>query len=545
MPGSLFRQNDASVAVPVLNDCSRRRDISPVDRSSATVEHPPSDPSTEPSWKARPWLRLSSLLIAITAVLLVYSQTMAFVWDEGFHLLAAQLIAHGRRPYLDFCFPQTPLNAYWNAAWMSVFGESWRVTHIAATLLTAGSVFLSAEYVLRAFPVPRWRLACAITVAVLAGLNTIVVEFGTIAQAYGMGLFFTVAAFRATIAAVDSKARFPALLAGVLAGAAAASTLLTVAALPVLLIWLFVYGQRDGRWTKACWFAAGAAIPFAPVLWLFAIAPRQVFFNIVQYQAVFRRVKWNSATTHDIDVLSAWLDSGQALSLGLLAILGAWFLARKSGWRREVRGEFYLAGWLAVALAAYIAAAHPTFQRYFIFVAPFASIVAAAGVYFTGTLFSPNGTRTAAAVVCSLMILSLARALFNDRDSVKWNEYEQIASKVDQVTPPSATLYADEQVYFLTQRTPPPGMEFSYAHKLELPLDEQRLFHIISDSRLAEEVKAGRFDTVQSCNEDRMEELNLVNLYRHKADIGDCSIFWGKVVPQHAQPPPAKPTPKP
>src|SRR5690349_445736 len=63
----------------------------------------------------------------IAAALLVYSQTYAFAWDEGFHLLAAQLIAHGKRPYLDFLFAQTPLNAYWNAALMRLFGESWRI----------------------------------------------------------------------------------------------------------------------------------------------------------------------------------------------------------------------------------------------------------------------------------------------------------------------------------------------------------------------------------------------------------------------------------
>ena len=66
-------------------------------------------------------------MVIVAAGLILYSQTYAFAWDEGFHLLAAQLIDAGKRPWLDFCFPQTPLNAYWNAGWMRVFGESWRV----------------------------------------------------------------------------------------------------------------------------------------------------------------------------------------------------------------------------------------------------------------------------------------------------------------------------------------------------------------------------------------------------------------------------------
>ena len=74
-------------------------------------------------------LCLSAALALIAAALVLYSQTKAFAWDEGFHILAAQLILHGKRPYLDFVFSQTPLNAYWNAGWMALLGESWRVPH--------------------------------------------------------------------------------------------------------------------------------------------------------------------------------------------------------------------------------------------------------------------------------------------------------------------------------------------------------------------------------------------------------------------------------
>ena len=79
------------------------------------------------------------------AAFLIYATTRAFTWDESYHLLAAQLIGAGKTPYLDFCFPQTPLNAYWNAAWMRLLGQSWRVPHILAALLTVGA---SGEYML-------------------------------------------------------------------------------------------------------------------------------------------------------------------------------------------------------------------------------------------------------------------------------------------------------------------------------------------------------------------------------------------------------------
>ncbi len=455
---------------------------------------------------------------------------MSFVWDEGFHLLTAQLIDRGKLPYIDFCFPQTPLNAYWNALWLLLFGQTWRITHVLAALAVAGAVFLIADYIFRYFPVPRWRLPLAIVVAAFVGLNGAIVEFGTVAQAYGIGVFLTVAAFRVAILAVGRGGWVLAFATGLLAGAAAACSLLTAPVLPVLLVWLLRYNRNGSRWTKFASFIIGSIIPFAPVVWLFTKGPRQVFFNILQYQAIFRRVKWNGATPHDVDVLSAWLDDAPALLLGLLAIAGVLFIARKSNWEYARRREFFLCAWLSAALILYIATAHPTFTRYFVFAVPFVSVLAAAGLCTVGSrLGSPDRPLWPALIVTVLLTLALARALFDDRDAVTWKDYQQIASKVDQVTPPHGTLYADELVYFLTKRPPPPGMEFSYAHKLDLPPAQEALYHIISEGELNKQVKDGKYDTVQSCNDDRMDEMNLPNLFPHKVDIGDCSVFWGKV----------------
>ncbi len=492
--------------------------------------HPRPDTSESLRLARRASLLLWAVILFIAAGLLVYSQTMAFVWDEGFHLLTAQLIDSGKTPYLDFCFPQTPLNAYWNAAWLPIFGQSWRVTHVLAALALAAGVALIAQFVFVRFPIRRWQLACALVAAFFLGLNTTAVEFGTVAQAYGIGLFFSVAAFRLCLASVARSGWLVPLGAGVFAGAAAGSTLLTAPVAPVLLAWMLFYNREGSRGRKMSAFVAGALIPFVPVFWLFAKAPRLVFFNIIQYQAMFRRVNWSGATPHDVDVLSAWLNDSQALLMGLLAIAGIWFIKKRSNWDRVLRAEFYLCAWLSLALILYIATAHPTFTRYFIFATPFVAVVAAVGFYsVTCRLGSPDRPFWPGLLVIALVTLSLARALFDDRDSVTWYDYQDIARKVDQVTPPHGRLYADELVYFLTRRPPPPGMEFSYAHKLDLPPAEEARYHIVSDHELTKQVKAGQFDTVQSCNDDKIDAMNLPNLFPHKADIGDCSVFWGKV----------------
>jgi hypothetical protein len=461
---------------------------------------------------------------------MVYALTLGFVWDEGFHLVAAQLIDRGKMPYIDFCFPQTPLNAYWNAAWMRVFGEHWRVLHVAASLEIAGAMFLTAQFLLSRFPVTRWRGPAAIVAVCFIGLHSEVVQFGPIAQAYAIGMLLTIAAFRAAVALPD-RPRSPrlALASGLLAGGAAGSTLLTAPAALVLLLWFGVQARGIERVKNAVGFVVGALIPFTPVFWLFAKAPRQVFFNVVQYQAIFRRVDWPGATPHDVDVLSSWLVDTQTMLMGLLGLFGVYFLIKRSHWPMPARQQFYLAGCAAAALILYIATAHPTFSRYFIVAVPLVSILSSVGLYAAASRLSESGRPLwPTAILVLLIVLGYGRGLFDDRDSTTWADYEHIAKKVDQVTPKNGVIYADELVYFLLKRTPPSGMEFSYSHKLSLSPAEEKLYHIVPEKELDAEVKAGRFDTVETCNDDRVDEMHLDQVFANKQEVRDCSVYWNK-----------------
>src|SRR5271168_3545478 len=104
-----------------------------------------------PSPEAKKFRLLCGAVGLIGIALVAYSQTLAFTWDEGFHLMAEQLVNAGKRPYLDFLFAQTPLNIWWTAFWMRIFGQSWHLAHALAALETAGAVMLAADYVYRRF----------------------------------------------------------------------------------------------------------------------------------------------------------------------------------------------------------------------------------------------------------------------------------------------------------------------------------------------------------------------------------------------------------
>ena len=483
------------------------------------------------------WI-LAGALALLAAGLMFYAQTDAFAWDEGFHLLTAQLITRGERPYLDFNFSQTPLNAYWNAFWMMVFGQTWRTAHAVASLMTSAAILLIADFLYFRFPVARWRFAVSLMAAFVLGLNVLIVQYGPIGQAYGLSLFLVVAAFRLTLVTVDRQGAILPALAGLLASAAAGATLLTAPVCPVLAIWMTVVNRAGNRWRKLAIFLCAAVVPFLPVAYLFAKGPRQTFFNIIQYNLIFRQVEWPGAIPHDIGVLLSWLNSAQALLIGLLALAGLLFIRFRrewfdgtgvpNEWTRPLRAEFYLCGWLALALGVHISSAHPTFQRYYLFSLPFLTILAAAGLYCVSTrLYAPNRPFWPLFALTAVFSLELAKALHDKHDNVNWIDLEKVAAAVDRVTPAGAPVLSDEHVYFLTRRQPPSGMELADSHKLDFPPERAIPLHLVSESEVLKQMEAGRFPTAVDCGKGhKVSEEEFQKLYKQVEEGDTCNVYW-------------------
>ena len=464
------------------------------------------------------------LLAAITALIVWYSQTAAFAWDEGFHIVTASAILHGKRPYLDFCFSQTPLNAYWNALWMAILGETWRVAHLMAGLGAAAGAALASLFVLRRFHDEPWRLGGAVLVAVFTGLNVLVVRYGTISQAYGLGVLLVTAGYWMAVKSLESPSLLPPFLAGFFSGAAAGSTLLTAPVAPVLFLWQLRHDRGAARWLKLAAFVAGGVVACAPILWLGVQGPQQVWFGIVDYNLLYRLVDWPppDANRQNFEVITSWIDSGPTLILFGLAFLG---------FRSTQKLELRLCGWLTAAIGLYTSVAvRPTFPQYFVFAVPFLSILAVQGLRsaFSGWELQPRRRWLAVGIPAFLAVFGLAHQLYLERDDASMADFEEIARKVDEVTPKGAKIYADEIIYFLTKRQPPPGMEEWNSHKLEFPPAKQALFHVIPTSELDRQTREGQFATSETCkDEDFITERGYAQYYEHRADVEGCTIFWG------------------
>jgi hypothetical protein len=294
---------------------------------------------------------------------------------------------------------------------------------------------------------------------------------------------------------------------------------------------LLIYNRAGTRSAKAAAYFLGGAIPFLPVVWLLKQSPRVVMFNLVEYQLSFRALYWPKTTQHDLEIVASWIDSGPALLLILLAVAGLLFVRFRSQWETHLRQEFYLCAWIAAALAVELCTAHPTFARYFLLMVPFAAIPASAGLYFAGaSLYRPGRPIWPVAILAFLLALGLGKSLYERYNDVRtWTDYEQMAKKVEQVAPRNAPIFGDEEIYFLTRRIPPPGLEFSYSHRLNLAPQLMAQLHIVTQAQLNRMAAEGAFEAAATCDDDVAGGMDLPSLYVHKTTIDDCNVYWEKV----------------
>jgi hypothetical protein len=226
--------------------------------------------------------------------------------------------------------------------------------------------------------------------------------------------------------------------------------------------------------------------------------------------------------------MTSWIDSGQALLLGGLAIAGLLWVIRQSQWPRALKSQLYLCGWMAFGIIAALARAHPTFPRYYLLAAPFLAILAAAGLYALGTkLFA--GPTWPLALTLFLTAAGLGKALYERRTNYTFGDYEVIARRIQHVTPPGGSIFANEILYFIMRYRPMPGLEFYYDRLVPLPPPELAKLHILSQAEIDRLLSAGAFATVYYCEEEENYiKLGLPKLYKHQEDVEDCVLFWDR-----------------
>ena len=500
--------------------------------STAVQTSPIASPATR---AAGPPVLVGLLVSLVCAHVIVFSQTLAYYGDEGFDLLSAQLIAAGKKPYLDFFYQHPALFSYATATWMRLFGDGWRGLHLFSALFTCGSIVGSALYVHSRWrgASPGWRAAAVIVVLLLIDGQRQIVAFGTVSQAYGACLFFCVCAFYLAATAHRRKSLGWVFGSGLCAGAAAASSLLTFPVVPIILLWLMWHSERSARLSALASYCAGVAIPFLPMLWLFSRAPRQVVFDTVVYHLFYRHEVWS----YHLDLMALQsLASPQFLLLAGLGLLGFMFVAGRGRDETPYRDELLLAGALAGGLAGFAAITRPTFDQYFVMAFPFAAILAPVGVRAISLRLLTTWQRPVVALIVAVpLLLPAARTVHQLFANAyrPWVGVEAIGQHVDRVTPPGAWILANDLVYVAARRFPRPGLENDFFADLPPEVTARTGLSAPSQAQVEQWFHERRFDTFAVCPTASSSYAPwLLQIYRQhtKMPYGTqsrpCEIFW-------------------
>jgi hypothetical protein len=453
-----------------------------------------------------PWFILSF----VAGLLLFHSQTYAWYSDEYFHMTAAQLLGAGRRPYLDFFHQHPPFYPGVLALWIWVFGQSWRSAHLLSALLVAGSMVLLVRSVRTLLAGAGWEAFASSAAVLFLGLHSLVPYLGVVSMPYALCFFLTMGAFWCVLNARPFGA-------GLCAGAALSSSLLTTP-LPALL---FFWHLRSRP--MALRFLAGFALPLAPLAWLFLRDPYAVWFNLVEYHLKHRRYFLDDPTWISNLKVLAWLPLNSQGQLLLALSAGAVIVAYTQQWAR--RREVYLAACCAVALTVFVSSARPTFSDYLILAIPFWSLLAALGLSAMGRLVSLSPRPVLLAPLLVLYLFGPVRYAVRHRGYIThWRKMEELSREVNRVVPPQAYLYAPDPVYFQTGRLPPAGLNNFFSHRVQVPPDVAARLRIVPQSQLQQWMEEGRFDAAVVWDEDPAVTW-LAKRYVQRAVVQDMIIF--------------------
>ncbi len=478
-------------------------------------------------------------LAAVFTLAIVLSQWPLAAGDT-YHVLAAQMVAAGRKPYLDFFLQQVPLYPLICGAWLRVFGSSWQAANLFSGLLICGSAAILARIASRIYAEAEWGTKGTIAAVLLFGLNLQVAQSGDDAQPYALCMFFSLSAWLAALDARPTATRT--FLTGLAAGAAVNTSLLAAPFFLLLMGWRTFQTAGPDRASRLFWLVCGAAVASIPLGYLAILAPAQTWFSIVEFQVVYRTAgpAVPNFTSHNLREILDWVRSVQGAVLILLSLAGTLFLFDRKApvsTRRSVASVAFT----AVTWALCLALMPFTWHMYFDLVVPYVCLLAAAGLcqlcararlsQWSSKIFA----RTI--LVYSLGLgIPLVAGVLSGRAG-RWAPPEEAARIVNAETGPNQPVFSDdESIYVAARRLPPRGLENSaildpetqLGAVVRLPNGEYQRAGLVPPERNEDRLRAGDFAAVVliKAHDARVQAVRSDGRYSQSAETKNYVIFW-------------------
>lgn len=473
-----------------------------------------------------------SLPVICALALLLSQWPLAF--GDTYHLLAAQMVAAGRKPYLDFFVQQVPLYSLLCGAWLRLFGTSWQTANLFSGLLICGSAALVARIASRIYSASEWGAQGRIVALLLFGLNLQVAQSGDDAQPYALCMFFCLSAWLAALDAKPTTARI--FLAGLAAGAAVNTSLLALPFFFMLVGWFMARTARPDRLGRLLWLACGAAVASIPLAYLAILAPAQAWFSIVEFQLFYRTAAPalpKNIASHNLHEILDWMRSIQGAVLVLLSGAALLFLFDRKAPGSTRRSVGYAAS-IAVIWALYLSVVPLTWHMYFVLVIPYVSLLAAAGL--CQLCAEAKLSQWSSRIITGMILLySLGLAIPTVAGVIsgrpgRWTPAEDAARIVNAATRRDEAVYCDdESIYIAARRLPPRGLENSFGAAVRLPAGGYQRAGLVPPERNEEQLRAGKFAAVvlTKANDDtRIRAVRSGGRYSQSAETKNYVIFW-------------------
>jgi len=475
------------------------------------------------AYSSRDWLGvigiLASLAFIIVLAIQISQRPFGFVGDF-YHVLACQMVAAGRKPYVDFFIQQAPLYSLVCGAWMRIFGSSWYAANLLSALLVCGSATIIAGIASQIYSETGWGVKGGIVALLLFGLNFLVAQNGDIAEPYALCMFFCLLAWAAAFVGRPTGAR--SFASGLAAGAAVNTTLLSFPFLLILTGWSVFHTARPDRYRGLLWLLCGAAVASIPLAYLAILAPSQAWFGIAGYHLFYRGDGWTQITWWNVRQILEWTTSPQPVLLVFLSLTGLPFLF-DSKTPTSTRYSLQYAALIASSWALFLILLRPTFFFYYVLVIPYVCLLASAGLWAMAVrMWSPRWASIILVGTIVLYSLAVIRPIvplvYNSLSTKPYEfaDYEEVARMINAIAGTNEPLYADDEaIYVFARRLPPRGLENRFGEALRLSPEEYARAGLVPRERIEAQLRAGSFSAVVLTNIDGNERSPTLNIVRN------------------------------
>jgi Dolichyl-phosphate-mannose-protein mannosyltransferase len=301
------------------------------------------------------------LVSALIFILIANSRLIAR--DEGFYLIAARLVAEGKKPYIDFFYPQMPLLPYLYGAWMKLTGFSWESGRLLSALLTS-SIATLIYFNLHNFG--RLIACAAVLCFTLSGFNF---PWFTTVLTYAPSTLFLLIAYSFIYLPARLRSGH-AVLSGFFFAAACLVRLPFGVTLPILM---YLVIRRSSIWYRgAGLFLLGGIIASLPFVPLVLLDPYVFWFNNIGYHLTRSDLSPDAALAAKmkvIQVVTGLRPTKKFVGIDFPLLLWATVLLAflRFAWRRELDGALSLA--IALSVASLVPT--PIYVQYFSVTTPF------------------------------------------------------------------------------------------------------------------------------------------------------------------------------